>query len=72
MSKFRTLSFFMIFEILNINTANSKYENLVEPVITWFYSNYLKANDQPLGKETYSQVVAFLIAYQRKFGVERL
>ncbi len=50
----------------------AKYENPVEPVITWFYSHYLKANDQPLGKETYSQVVAFLIAYQNKFGKESL
>ena len=50
----------------------SKYENPIEPVITWFYGNYLKANDQPMGKETYSQVVAFLIAYQEKFGMGSL
>jgi hypothetical protein len=49
-----------------------KYENPVEPLITWFYGNYLKANNQPAGGKTYSQVVAFLIAYQRKFGKESL
>ena len=49
-----------------------KYKNPVEPVITWFYDKYLEANNQPAGKRTYSQVVAFLIAYQKKFGNESL
>lgn len=49
-----------------------KYENPIEPLITWSYGNYLKANNQPAGRETYSQVVAFLIAYQRKYGKESI
>ncbi|MES1217413.1 MAG: DUF3810 domain-containing protein [Bacteroidota bacterium] len=49
-----------------------KYENPVEPIITWLYGNYLKANRQPAGRQTYNQVVAFLIAYQKKFGKESL
>jgi hypothetical protein len=49
-----------------------KYKNPVEPVIMWFYDKYLEANNQPAGKRTYSQVVAFLIAYQKKFGNESL
>jgi len=50
----------------------SKYKNPIEPLITWIYGKYLQANNQPSGKRTYSEVVAFLIAYQRKFGKESL
>jgi hypothetical protein len=49
-----------------------KYRNPIEPVITWIYGKYLQANNQPAGKRTYSEVIAFLIAYQRKFGVDSL
>jgi hypothetical protein len=49
-----------------------KYRNPVEPVITWIYGKYLQANNQPAGRRTYSEVIAFLIAYQRKFGTESL
>jgi hypothetical protein len=50
----------------------NKYQNPVEPVITWLYGNYLKANRQPAGRQTYNQVVAFLIAYQKRFGRDSL
>ena len=49
-----------------------KYQNPIEPVITWIYGKYLQANNQPAGKRTYSEVIAFLIAYQRKFGSQSL
>ena len=49
-----------------------KYQNPIEPVITWAYGKYLQANNQPAGKRTYSEVIAFLIAYQKKFGKESL
>ena len=49
-----------------------KYRNPIEPVITWIYGKYLQANNQPAGKRTYSEVIAFLIAYQRKFGMQSL
>ena len=49
-----------------------KYRNQVEPVISWIYEGYLQANDQPEGKKTYNQVVAFLIAYYKKFGADAL
>jgi hypothetical protein len=49
-----------------------KHKNPVEPIITWFYGQYLQANNQPEGKRTYNQVVAFLIAYYKKFGKEAL
>lgn len=49
-----------------------KYKNPIEPVITWGYGNYLKANNQPSGKMTYNEVVAWLIAYYKKYGRESL
>ncbi len=49
-----------------------KYRNPIEPVIMWAYGHYLKANNQPAGKETYNEVVAWLIAYYKKFGYESL
>lgn len=42
--------------------------NAVEPIIRLFYGEYLKANNQPKGIETYDDVVAWLIAYQKKYG----
>ena len=49
-----------------------RYRNEIEPVISWIYEGYLQANDQPEGKRTYNQVVAFLIAYYKKFGPEAI
>lgn len=43
-------------------------KNPIEPLITKFYSEYLKANNQPQGIETYSEITAWLIAYQKKYG----
>jgi hypothetical protein len=49
-----------------------KYRNPIEPVIMWGYSYFLKANNQPAGKRSYNEVVAWLIAYYKKFGTEAL
>lgn len=48
------------------------YENPVEPVINWLYGHFLKANNQPGGKATYNEVVALMIAYYKKYGLEAL
>lgn len=45
-----------------------RYENPVEKVIDRMYGQYLKANEQPDGKVTYSKVVVWLVAYYRKTG----
>ena len=55
-----------------MRSTTLKYRNPVEPVISWIYDGYLQANDQPEGKRSYNQVVAFLIAYYKKFGKEAL
>lgn len=49
-----------------------KYRNPIEPIVMWGYGEYLKANDQPEGKRTYNQVLLWLVAYYKKYGVEEL
>lgn len=44
------------------------YRNPIETAIDRLYSQYLKANQQPTGKMSYSEVVAMLIAYYKKNG----
>lgn len=44
------------------------YNNPVEPFITDMYSSYLKANNQPQGMESYDQVLAWVIAYRKKYA----
>jgi len=46
--------------------------NPIEPFVSAFYGQYLRMNNQPKGKETYDEVVAWLIAYQKKYGRESI
>lgn len=50
----------------------SRYKNPIEPIIMWGYGEFLKANNQPAGKMTYNEVVAWLVAYYKKFGIAAL
>jgi hypothetical protein len=49
-----------------------KTRNVIEPVMSLAYDRYLKINNQPNGKETYNEVVDWLIAYMKKYGKEAL
>lgn len=44
------------------------YQNPLEPLLTKLYGNYLKAHNQPQGIESYDEVVAWIIAYYKKYG----
>ncbi len=46
--------------------------NLVEPFMTGVYDQYLKLNNQPKGRATYNEVIAYLIAYMKKFGQDAI
>ncbi len=46
--------------------------NKIEPLMTFFYDRYLKANDQAEGVQTYNRVVALLVAYRKKFGASMI
>lgn len=49
-----------------------KNQNFIEPYMTGAYDQYLKLNNQPKGKATYNEVIAYLIAYMKKFGKESI
>jgi len=44
--------------------------NVVEPMISRVYDQYLKLNRQQQGIETYDEVVRWLLAYLKKYGAE--
>ncbi len=43
------------------------YRNPVDRYMTSLYDSYLKANNQPNGMDTYSEVISWLVAYQKKY-----
>jgi hypothetical protein len=47
-------------------------KNYVEPVMSDFYDRYLRLNNQPSGKGSYNEVVAWLVAYMKKYGREAM
>jgi hypothetical protein len=47
-------------------------QNFIEPLMTGMYDRYLKLNNQPKGKATYDEVIAYLIAYMKRFGKEAI
>jgi len=49
-----------------------KSRNVVEPLMSEFYDSYLKMNNQPKGRATYNEVVAWLVAYMKKNGTDAL
>jgi hypothetical protein len=55
-------------DLRELRRFNRKYENELEPQIWAAYSRYLRANGQPHGVNTYSEVTAWLIAFEKKFG----
>jgi hypothetical protein len=59
-------------DIAELREFYRTHRNKIESVIMWFYGEYLKANNQPAGKQTYNDVVMWLIAYYKKFGIDAL
>lgn len=53
-------------EELRIYLARNK--NFIEPFMSGAYDKYLRLNNQPKGKATYDEVIAYLIAYMKKYG----
>jgi Protein of unknown function (DUF3810) len=59
-------------DLKELQRFNRKYENPLEPVIWNLYGKYLRANRQPHGIVTYTEVTAWLIAYANKNGWDKL
>lgn len=49
-----------------------KHRNPLERIIDKLYGQYLKANQQPSGKMTYSEVISLILSYQQQLGEEPL
>ena len=49
-----------------------KYENPMERLVDVVYGEYLRANQQPSGKLSYSEVISWLIAYYKKYGKDAI
>lgn len=50
----------------------TRSRNNIEPFMTGVYDKYLRLNNQPKGKQTYNEVVAWLVAYMKKYGKNAL
>jgi len=51
-----------------INRFFYKEQNKLSPVVMSWYDQYLKANKQSNGIDSYNEVISWLIAYKKKFG----
>lgn len=48
------------------------HQNPAQPLINWIYEKILQGNNQPEGLQSYNYVVAWLIAYGKKYGWHKL
>jgi hypothetical protein len=55
-------------DIRDLREFVTRHANPIEKIIDLLYSQYLKANDQPLGRLSYSEVIIWVIAYYKKYG----
>jgi hypothetical protein len=49
-----------------------EHQSFLQPVLNSVYNFYLLSNNQPAGLDSYNYVVAWLIAYAKKFGWDAL
>lgn len=55
-------------DIAELKAYYRKYESPLGGVFDWVYGKYLKANQQPKGLVTYSEVVADVIGWYKRYG----
>lgn len=55
-------------DLRDLRAFYKKYENPFEPIIRKLYGQYLKANEQPQGILSYDEVIAWVVAYWKKYG----
>ena len=48
------------------------YKNSFNPLIEWIFDKYLKLNSQPKGRDSYNEVVGWLIAYAYRYGWDKI
>ncbi|HKH60945.1 MAG TPA: DUF3810 domain-containing protein [Flavitalea sp.] len=55
-------------DIRDLREFVTRHANPIEKLIDLVYSEYLKANDQPSGRVSYSEVIVWVVAYYKKYG----
>jgi Protein of unknown function (DUF3810) len=59
-------------DLVELREFNNRHTGMLEPVIRIMYAQFLRANQQPGGMMSYNQVVALVIAYTRKYGLQKI
>ncbi|MCU0387474.1 MAG: DUF3810 domain-containing protein [Chitinophagaceae bacterium] len=59
-------------DMLELREFVQRHKNPFQPLLNRVYNLYLMSNNQPEGIESYNYVVAWLIDYAKKYGIERL
>ncbi|MBC7830151.1 MAG: DUF3810 domain-containing protein [Chitinophagaceae bacterium] len=55
-------------DIRDLREFVNRHANPIEKIIDLLYSQFLKANEQPSGRVSYSEVIVWVIAYYKKYG----
>jgi hypothetical protein len=55
-------------DIRDLREFVKQHANPIEELIDLLYSEFLKANEQPSGRVSYSEVIIWVIAYYKKYG----
>lgn len=55
-------------DIRDLREFVRSHANPAERLIDFLYSEFLKANEQPSGRVSYSEVIVWVIAYYKKYG----
>ncbi|MBC6492411.1 DUF3810 domain-containing protein [Flavihumibacter stibioxidans] len=59
-------------DLKTLRDFNQQHVGVLEPLVRSMYAQFLRVNQQPSGLMSYNQVVALVIAYMRKHGIERI
>jgi hypothetical protein len=59
-------------DLTELREFNDHHVGPLEPLIRILYAQFLRANQQPGGMMSYNQVVALVISYVRKYGLEKV
>ena len=59
-------------DIQELKSFYQQYQTPLEELVMQGYDFFLQANEQPQGKQSYSQVLRWLMAWVRKEGWEAL
>lgn len=59
-------------DLKTLRDFNRRHVGYFEPMFRTLYAQFLRANNQPGGLQSYNQVVALVVAYMRQHGIEKI